>query len=124
MDKDENFAYDSIIEKDGSQVFEIYSYGRVPDITKENYNLTCDNKNCTAEWVDTLIRITCPIGEKCTVTLLSKDGELSSAFNVRNPSSFVRFYMIYGQKLESTLYQKSVQDRFSLVRLWERVFGI
>ena len=124
MDKDENFAYDYIIEKDGSQVFEIYSYGRVPDITKENYDLTCDNKNCTAEWVDTLIRITCPIGEKCTVTLLSKDGELSSAFNVRNPSSFVRFYMIYGQKLESTLYQKSVQDRFSLVRLWERVFGI
>ncbi len=124
MDKDENFAYDYIIEKDGSQVFEIYSYGRVPDITKENYDLTCDNKNCTAEWVDTLIRITCPIGEKCTVTLLSKDGELSSAFSVRNPSSFVRFYMIYGQKLESTLYQKSVQDRFSLVRLCKRVFGI
>lgn len=123
MDEDENFVYDYYINKTGIQNFKVYKYGYAPDITKENYDLTFDNNRCSAEWVNSSIRIECPVGEECSVTLTSKDGKISNTVHVKNPNSVMRFNMIFGQKTEAALYQKSVQNKFSLVRIWNRLFG-
>lgn len=122
MDEDENFAYDYYIDKSGVQNFKVYKYGYAPDVTKENYDLTYDNNLCKAEWENSSIRILCPVGEECNVTLTSKDGRISNTIHVKNPDSILRFNMIYGQKTEAVFYQKSVQNKFVFVRMKNRLF--
>ena len=102
MDEDDNFAYDYIVPVSGKQIFKIYSSVSNDD-SDNDYRIVCDNRHCKAIIDGDMIRVNCPVGKKCQVSLYSKDDIILDRILVRNPSRVGRALLSIEQK--STLHK-------------------
>ena len=69
QDLDGNFAYDYYTDKDMID-FDVYSNDEIPPLSSDQYTISCDNSSCDAQLLNGKIRVNCPIGERCVVTVL------------------------------------------------------
>lgn len=98
QDSGENFAYDYITAGNGEASFSIYSYCCSDD--PEEYVISVDNDRCLIGRETGSLKIVCPKGEKCVLTVASADGSLSDSIVVRNCGFLDRT----GQALESFIF--------------------
>lgn len=88
-DAKDNFIYDYIIPLEGKISLKIYSnYHK--KIEPKEFILRCDNRKCVAELSGEEIIVTCPVGEKCKIELLSQDNKLLDRIVLRNPCKIER----------------------------------
>lgn len=130
MDEDGNFAYDYWIRSSGSQSFRLYTAGSAPD-TREVYVLTCEGEGCSAAWEDDGIRVSCPAGKACVVTVAAKDGSISDSVYIQNPGSLERSWTRFWLRAEETVMKlcesKRLHERVFLCRMAQKlpeIFGI
>ena len=101
MDIEGDFAYDYIIDNGGSQLFQLYSDGCIPELNSEDYEVLYDDvPGCMAEIQDGFLSVDCARGQSCTVSIRLKESGLTDVFFVQNPTNRKRFSIILSQKLE------------------------
>lgn len=127
MDEGENFAYDYWIDPSGAQSLRLYTCGALP-AGEENYVLSCSNDTCTARWEGDRIAVTCPEGERCTVTVTLKDGALSDTVCLSNPGKGERGWKMFWLRAEEALMklldEKRIHERLFVCRLAQKLPGI
>lgn len=104
VDLRDNFVYDYWLPKDGSARFGFYTYGNVPAVSADNYQVACDNDSCSAEIKNGKLEVSCPVGETATITVTCNDGTLSESIFVQNPGWMERTQCILSQKAEGVLF--------------------
>lgn len=104
VDQGDNFVYDYWLPKEGRAQFSFYTYGNVLPMSKENYRVTCDNEQCSAEINNGKLEVFCPVGETATVTVADKEGKLSDSIYVQNPGWLERLQATLCQKAEELVF--------------------
>ena len=81
-----DFVYDYRIRPGGQEDFSLYTAG-MPSLTAEDYTVSCEGAGCRAEIVGQRVRVSCPRGKECTVTVQSRDGSAADTafFSNRAP---------------------------------------
>ncbi|MCQ2470720.1 MAG: PIG-L family deacetylase [Clostridia bacterium] len=103
VNSNDDFVYDYYIDKSGSEEFSLYKYNCAP-VKDTDYEITCDNSNCTAEISNGVLKINCPKGNRCTVSIADKVNGLVDTVVFSNPrDAFMRnlaqrFDKMYSQK--------------------------
>lgn len=127
MDEDGNFAYDYWIDPSGSQLFTLYTCG-APGAGEEAYALSCSNPVCEAVWENGRLRIRCPEGESCVVTVTSPDGALADSVFIQNPGSLERSWKMFWLRAEEWMMNlcdaKRLHERVFVCRLLQKLPGI
>ena len=59
-DQDGNFAYDYIINENGTESFSFYTYGNLPKVNSEHYSVTYSNKDCKVTLKEGILTVVCP----------------------------------------------------------------
>lgn len=125
MDGSENFLYDYWISGDGYQEFSLYRSGDMPEVTPENYTLSCSNVKCSASWQDDRIAVECPPGESCEITISGTDGRVSDTVVIRNPESGQRSWIRFWLGVEKTVMQlcekQRLHERMVICRLYTKL---
>lgn len=80
-----NFLYDYYIDKSGRQDFSLYAVGCPAALNEDNYRVEVQGRGCTAQMGDGLLRVYCPLGRSCVVTVTSADGRASDSVLISNP---------------------------------------
>lgn len=83
IDEENNFSYDYLTELTELS-FGIYSLEELEPLDRENYNISIDNKKCSAYMEDGKIKLVCPDGERCLLTVEHKESGLKDGVTVRN----------------------------------------
>lgn len=126
MDEGENFAYDYWIDSSGNQIFRLYVCG-ADAACAENYTLSCDNPVCSAVWDGDSIRVECPEGETCVITVTSADGTLSDSIFVQNPGAMERswkdFWLHLEEKVMELCETKRLHERIFVWRMYRKLTG-
>lgn len=78
-----DFVYDYRLSEEDVE-FSIYSMGLSGDLTEDSYSLSCDNKKCSARIEDRKIKLNCPVGQSCTLTLSHRETGISDSISVHN----------------------------------------
>jgi len=104
VDSDEDFVYDYWVPREGTALFDFYTYGELPPVTADHYQISCDNSMCSAEWNNGSLLIGCPEGEAATVTVASRDGSVSDSIYIQNPGWLERLQCWLCQTVEEVLY--------------------
>ena len=104
VDGEDRFVYDYWLEPAGQAEFTFYTLGEVAAVQESAYTVTCDNKDCQAVLEDGKLLVTCPVGEKTTITVSSLDGAVSDSVYIRNPGKLARWQCAFSQKLEEALF--------------------
>lgn len=125
MDEDENFVYDYWIDPSGIQMFRLYSGGTEVDV--ESCIVICSNSCCKAEIQDDGIRVECPVGESCIVTVTSADGSLEDCVYIQNPGRLERAWKMFWLRAEESVMNlcdtKRLHERIFVCRLWTKLFA-
>ena len=106
-DRNDNFVYDYITGWDGQEIFQLYSDGSIPELSKADYALDCDNEKCEATIEDGKIVVRCPRGQACQIRITMKGTGLSDCAYVQNPSLFRRAAVALSQKTEYFEFEKA-----------------
>ena len=86
------------------ETFGFYTWGDIPAVTEENYEIVWENPSCDAVLADGVLTVRCPAGEETVITISSRDGRVSDSIYVRNPRALTRLQTCMCQKLEETLF--------------------
>lgn len=125
MDKEENFAYDYWIDPEGYQEFLLYTGTGMPAGTSENYDLSCSNDNCSVSWQGDRIVVTCPVGESCRISVVSKDGKVADTVFVQNPGTWHRdqtmFWLRAEEKVMNVCMNQQLHKHLMICRLYTRI---
>lgn len=97
MDAEEEFVYDYITDPSGELVLQVYGYGSIPELTPENYSVSCDNENCSVVWSEQGIVVSCPAGEAVTVSVMSEEDGIWDRAYIQNPGKLKRLWIKVGQ---------------------------
>ena len=129
MDHQENFIYDYVMDGSGKEGFMLYTFGeQVAELSPEDYRISCDNVRCTAEISDGMIMVQCPVGEACTVTIISNaDPDIADRVYIQNPTLFRRAAIVYAQKAEAFAYKvfsEDILEKTSLYKTLEKIQDI
>lgn len=123
MDEDGNFVYDYWMDNSGEQRFLLYTDGEMP-AAQEEYTLSCSNPACSAVWEGDTIRVTCPTGETCIVTVTSADASLSDSVFLRNPGKLERAWTMFWLRAEEGVLRlcetKRLHERLFVCRLYTK----
>lgn len=68
IDENGDFAYDYYTDKDVTE-FGVYSNADIPALSSDSYRVSCDHVSCDVQIIDGKLRVTCPAGEECRITL-------------------------------------------------------
>ena len=105
IDSKGNFVYDYYMDESGQEDFQIYSWGCSRDVSR--YRVFCiGDEGCSAKVVDGKLRVTCPEGKSCTVTVSNTDGSISDTVLIRNRSDWL---IRFGQGLEQHLRKEFLE---------------
>ena len=96
MDEAGNFVYDYWIAPRGRQDFLLYTNGWSP----ENISCSVDNPACTVACEAGRIRVTCPEGERCVLSVQNEAGEAVDRAMIRNPGTLERSWKQFWLKAE------------------------
>lgn len=102
MDEEGQFVYDYWTDKDGQEVFSIFSSG-IPE--GQEFTVSCDNARCSAVLNGGMLNVNCPVGETAVITVSSGNGEVSDSVCISNPGAFRRLQCTLGQKMEEVFFQ-------------------
>ena len=94
IDNDANFVYDYIVNLKGKHSFGIYNNIN-QSVNAEDYKIKCNNKRCQVKTCGKQIIVNCPAGQKCLLSLVSKDGKVLDTVLIRNPRKVERFLFDY-----------------------------
>lgn len=126
MDGKGNYAYDYIVEKDGTQTFAVYTYGTAPEVNGESYTVTTDNPNCAVGIdADGRVEVRCPRGEETVITLT--DGRVSDSILVRNPGWLERLAGGVLQNMERLVresYRSGAVDEMMTAKIVNRLSSL
>ena len=86
------------------ETFGFYTWGDIPAVTEENYEIVWENPLCDAVLADGVLTMRCPAGEETVIAISSRDGSVSDSIYVRNPKALTRLQTRMCQKLEETLF--------------------
>ncbi|MDO5445401.1 MAG: PIG-L family deacetylase [Eubacteriales bacterium] len=110
-DSEDNFVYDYYLSS-GEGTFGLYGYQCSAD--PEDYEITCTGTGCTAYLEDGMIKVECPKGKMCILTVTEKipedsgdDSDSSALKEVVSDSVIIRGadpLMKLGQNLEAFVY--------------------
>ena len=124
MDEDGNFAYDYWIDPSGEQDFILYTNGWSP----EKVTCSVDNPDCTVTRTEGKIRVICPTGERCTVSVLGEDGEALDRVMIRNPGAMERSwkqFWLRAEKIWTDLCEsKLLEYRLIVFRVYKKLPGL
>lgn len=104
VDEANNFVYDHLIPKDGKQRLGIYCSNN-KRIDLRDMNIECSNKKCKLNVEADEIKVYCPRGKKCRITLSSKDYTVYDSIILRNPNRIERFLMRYSLKIDFYIHK-------------------
>lgn len=125
MDRSENFLYDYWISPDGYQEFGLYRSGDVPEVTPDNYRLSCSNANCSVSWQENRIAVECPAGEYCEVFVSGMDGAVSDTVFIQNPGSGERRWTQFWLRAEEVVMRlcekQRLHERLVICRLYTKI---
>lgn len=125
MDREETFLYDYWISPDGYQEFSLYTSGDVPEVSAENYMLSCSNANCSVSWQGDRIAVECPEGEFCELTVSGPDGTVSDTVVIRNPGNGERAWTMFWLRAEETVMRlcekQRLHERLVICRLYTKI---
>lgn len=82
-DDRENFAYDYILENGEKALLSVYAYG-LPKFSEKKYTININNEVCSAQISGDMIKILCPLGETCTLTVTHESG-IYDSIKISNP---------------------------------------
>lgn len=116
MDASGNFAYDYWIEADGEQTFLLYTTGKASE-DLNGYSVSCTGDGCGAVLEDGCVRVVCPTGKQCAVTVTDAKGEYADTVYFRNPGSLERSWKMFWLRAE-----EMVMELCEVKRLHERIF--
>lgn len=75
---DGNFIYDYLTENE-QNIITLHTVGIGDELSEEKYSLSTDNKKCSAQIKEGAISLSCPKGERCTLSLVHlESGEYDS----------------------------------------------
>ena len=94
IDNDANFVYDYIVNLKGKHSFGIYNNIN-QSVNAEDYKIKCNNKRCQVKTCGKQIIVNCPAGQKCLLSLVSKDGKVLDTVLIRNPRRVERSLFEY-----------------------------
>ena len=86
MNDNGDFVYDYYI--DTTECFSLYTIGLSDSF--DDYDISCSSVKCSFVIENNLLRITCPRGEACIITVSSKDSLYSDSVYISNPGFAVR----------------------------------
>ena len=115
-DEDGNFAYDYWIEADGEQTFLLYTAGEA-SADRNGYSVSCTGDGCSAVLENGNVRVVCPKGKACVVTVADAQGIYTDTVYVRNPGSLERSWKMFWLRAE-----EAAMELCETKRLHERVF--
>lgn len=107
MDETENFVYDYWIDPSGEQDFLLYTSGAISVASEDNYTVSCDNDRCEAIWQGNRIRIVCPVGESCVVTVAGTDKGIQDTVFIQNPDQVERSWVMFCLWVEEQVWNLS-----------------
>lgn len=81
-----DFVYDYYIDPSGSEDFKLYAYGCSTDLT--DYRVLCIGDGCNAMADGDLIRVTCPEGKSCTITVVDASGSVTDTVQIHNKNTW------------------------------------
>lgn len=81
-----DFVYDYYIDRDGSEEFGIYAYGCSGSLS--DYRVLCIGDGCTAMADGEKIRVNCPEGKSCTVTVVDASGSITDTVQIHNEKTW------------------------------------
>lgn len=99
MDGEENFLYDYWTPSDGEAELKIYAVS----VDEPSLELSWSNPNCQVERSGSTLRVTCPKGESCVLTVSNPEGTVSDTILVRNPGSVKRAVNAVFQRIEQAV---------------------
>lgn len=106
---DDHFVYDYIIDESGKEELQLYTFGDVPPLSSQTYQVTCDNSDCSAFISEDKIILHCPKGLECSITITSTtDKSISDSIYIRNPVHRERKKIIHAQQMEEFFHRKAV----------------
>lgn len=117
MDEAGNFVYDYWIAPSGQQDFLLYTNGW------DTAGLTCtvDNPDCGVVFEGGKIRVTCPEGERCILSVRNEAGEAVDRVMIRNPGAMERgwkqFWLRAEEKWTDLSEEKLLSYRLILCRV-------
>lgn len=117
MDEAGNFVYDYWIAPSGQQDFLLYTNGW------DTAGLTCtvDNPDCGVVFEGGKIRVTCPEGERCILSVRNEAGEAVDRVMLRNPGTLERswkqFWLDAEEKWTDLSEEKLLSYRLILCRV-------
>lgn len=80
----DDFVYDYYIDRSGSEEFSLYTYGCAP-CRDSDYSIKCDGSSCSASIKNGKIKVSCPKGQKCTLTVTDNKNKVSDTVIISNP---------------------------------------
>lgn len=98
MNVNGDFVYDYYIDESGHEDFTLYVSGGSGGLAEGKYSLSCEGDGCAAQINGGEIRVDCPSGKSCVVTVSTADGSLSDSVYISNPGAFTRHA---GQRFEA-----------------------
>lgn len=117
-----NFVYDYWINASGRQEFLLYTSGKAPEATAENYLVRCSGEGCSAVWKNDRIVVECPSGKRCTVEVSATNGKFGDTVVVRNPAAAERAWKMSWLDLETWIIGLSeehlLQEKLVVCRLY------
>ena len=116
MNERGDFVYDYYIDPSGQESFLLYAPGEAELDTAAD-SLRCEGAGCSAWIEDGRLRVRCPRGKSCVLTLTTADGVCGDTVRISNPGAFMRST---GQKIEIVLrrwWDKSLPDSNAFVLL-------
>jgi len=93
-----DFAYDYICTDGEEEIFSLYALNCSSNLL--DYSVSCDNERCRLSVSEREITLFCPRGERCVLSVRSKNEPVSDSIVVRNDGML----MIAGQQIESFVY--------------------
>ena len=114
IDSKGNFIYDYYMDESGQEDFQIYSWGCSRDVSR--YRVFCiGDEGCSAKVVDGKLRVTCPEGKSCTVTVSNTDGSISDTVLIKNRSPWL---IHFGQTVEQH-FRKELLEGITESNIWK-----
>lgn len=108
MNLDGHFVYDYIIDESGTDILQLYSFGNVPSLSSQTYQVTCDHPYCSVKFSEDTVIVHCPVGLACNVTITCREDErISDSIFIRNPSQKERKKIIHAQNMEVFFHRRA-----------------
>lgn len=86
VNADGDFVYDYYMDAGGTEEFRLYTYGCSDDLA--DYRVICMGDECSAIADGDIIRVSCPEGKSCTLTVMDKSGTISDTAQIHNEKTW------------------------------------